>query len=53
LIAAAYQWIKAECDVALDRLQAEAIGKIDQLLVELPPAPPVTGEKEEVWRNPS
>ena len=49
LIGTVYQWIKAECDAALYRLQAEAIGKIDQLLVELPPASLARGEKENVW----
>lgn len=39
LIATAYQWIKAESDAALFRLQAEAIEKIIPLLEDLPPAP--------------
>lgn len=39
MIATAYQWLKAECDAALFRLQAEAIGEIDKLLVDLPPSP--------------
>lgn len=37
LIATAYQWIKAECDAALFRLQGEAIRHIDQLIASLPP----------------
>jgi hypothetical protein len=41
LIATPYQWIKAESDAALFRLQAEAIERITSLLAELPPAPPV------------
>jgi DNA-binding MarR family transcriptional regulator len=41
LIATAYQWLKAESDAALFRLQAEAIGKINKLLADLPPAPQV------------
>jgi DNA-binding PadR family transcriptional regulator len=41
LIATAYQWIKAECDAALFRMQVEVIGKIDRLLPTLPPAPQV------------
>ncbi len=41
LIATAYQWIKAESDAALFRLQVEAIGKIGPLLGALPPAPQV------------
>jgi DNA-binding PadR family transcriptional regulator len=39
LIATAYQWIKAECDARLFRLEAEAIGEINKLLVDLPPTP--------------
>lgn len=39
LIATAYQWLKAESDAGLFRLQAEAIGQINQSLADLPPAP--------------
>jgi hypothetical protein len=39
LIATAYQWIKAECDARLFRLQGEAVWEIDKLLADLPPAP--------------
>lgn len=49
LIATAYQWIKAECDAALYRLQAEAIGQIDKLLAELPPATLVRGDNGGIW----
>jgi hypothetical protein len=42
LIATAYQWLKAESDAALFRLQAEAIGQINQSLADLPPAPQAT-----------
>ena len=42
LVATAYQWIKAECDAALFRMQVEAIGKIESLLLAWPPAPQVT-----------
>jgi DNA-binding MarR family transcriptional regulator len=41
LIATAYQWIKAESDAALFRLQADSVKHVDELLVELPPAPPL------------
>ena len=39
LIATAYQWIKAECDARLFRLQRQAVSEIDKLLAELPPSP--------------
>jgi DNA-binding MarR family transcriptional regulator len=39
LIATAYQWIKAESDATLFRLQAESLEPINQLLADLPPAP--------------
>jgi DNA-binding PadR family transcriptional regulator len=41
LIATAYQWIKAESDAALFRLQAEAIRKISPLMADLPAAPKI------------
>jgi DNA-binding PadR family transcriptional regulator len=46
LIATAYQWIKAECDARLFRLQAEAVGEINKLLADLPPSP---REKGGIW----
>lgn len=49
LIATAYRWIKAECDAALFRLQAESIRQIDQKLAALPPAQLVRGDKAGVW----
>jgi DNA-binding MarR family transcriptional regulator len=48
LIATAYQWLKAESDAALFRLQAEAIGSINKLLADLPPAPQTSGETGKV-----
>jgi len=39
LIATAYQWIKAECDARLFRMQSEAAIEINKLLADLPPAP--------------
>jgi hypothetical protein len=39
LVATAYQWIKAESDATLSRLQAESLEHINQLLADLPPAP--------------
>jgi DNA-binding PadR family transcriptional regulator len=39
LIATAYQWMKAECDAALFRMQVEATAQISKLLAHLPPAP--------------
>jgi DNA-binding PadR family transcriptional regulator len=41
LIGTAYQWIKAESDATLFRLQAESVEHINQLLADLPPAPQV------------
>ena len=41
LIATAYQWIKAESDATLFRLQAESVEHIDKLVADLPPAPQV------------
>jgi hypothetical protein len=49
LIETAYQWIKTQCETALFRLQAEAIGQIDPLLTKLPPAPQTRGYIMEVW----
>jgi len=48
LIATAYQWLKAESDAALFRLQAEAIAEINKSLVDLPPAHLVQGDKSGV-----
>jgi DNA-binding PadR family transcriptional regulator len=48
LIATAYQWLKAESDAALYRVQAEAIGEINKSLVDLPPAHLVQGDKSGV-----
>lgn len=39
LVATAYQWIKAESDATLFRLQVESLEHINQLLADLPPAP--------------
>jgi DNA-binding PadR family transcriptional regulator len=39
LIATAYQWIKAESDATLSRLQAESLEHFYGLLADLPPAP--------------
>ena len=39
LVATAYQWIKAESDATLSRLQAESLEHINQLLADLPQAP--------------
>lgn len=39
LVATAYQWIKAESDATLFRLQAESLEHINQLLADFPPAP--------------
>ena len=39
LIATAYQWLKAECDAKLFRLQDVATAQISELLAHLPSAP--------------
>ena len=41
LVATAYQWLKAECDATLFRLQSEAIVGIGQILADLPHEPKV------------
>jgi DNA-binding MarR family transcriptional regulator len=47
MIATAYQWIKAEYDATLFRLEGEAIERLHQLLAELPPVP-LFGERDGV-----
>ena len=39
LVATAYQWIKAECDASLFRMQVDATAQISKLLAHLPSAP--------------
>jgi len=47
LVSTAYQWIKAESDATLFRLEAEAIERLLQVLAELPPVP-LFGERDGV-----
>jgi DNA-binding PadR family transcriptional regulator len=50
LVGTAYQWIKAECDAALFRLQADVTTKIIELLAELPIPP---RGRHGIWSDPA